>query len=104
VADLGPPNVSVARHPAGIPVFPIRRSNGGTRPNIIVVVYRSGDEVVVPSIEGKSDQLVTLIILEDDDVLGDDNERTRAVRAMADLFLTTSDRDFVFELVSNLAS
>lgn len=50
--------------------------------------------------------MLSFIVLETNGMLREQSEgkKVRDIRAIADLFVTTSDRGFVKELVSNLAS
>jgi hypothetical protein len=103
VAHMGLPNVLVAPEVDGACSASLDAPVEGTRPNMIVLVYRSGDRVALPSLVEKPKLLVTLIVLEATRASPHAAE-AEALRAMADLFITTVDGDFVVELVSNLAS
>jgi hypothetical protein len=50
--------------------------------------------------------MLSFIVVEPNDtsVEGENNKKLRELRAVADLYVTTSDREFVAELVNNLAS
>ena len=74
------------------------------RPNLIVVIYRNGDEVDLPTLPERADPSVTFILLDRPSGTREPDERLRVLRTLADLCVTTSDEDFAFELVRNLAS
>lgn len=78
----------------------------GLRPNAVVVVYQKGDEVKFPFLTDRTASMLSFVVLEseDDDPEPEARRKLREIQAVADLFVTTSDRDFVAELVDNLAA
>ena len=77
--------------------------------NMIVIVCREADAHLFRPAAGRPDMLVTFVVLQREDHLltaqdaGSAPDLERA-RALCDLFVTTSDADFVSELIDNLAS
>ena len=78
----------------------------GLRPNAVVVVYQKGDEVKFPFLTDRTASMLSFVVLEseDDDPVPEGRRKLREIQAVADLFVTTSDRDFVAELIDNLAA
>jgi hypothetical protein len=75
------------------------------RPNMVVIVCAEGDEALFRPERGKPDMLVTFVLLQSDDTpLAPDDRRLADARRFSDLFVTTSDEDYVAELIDNLAS
>jgi hypothetical protein len=78
-------------------------------PNMIVIVCCEGDAHLFRPAPGRPDVLVTFVVLQREGRLltahdaGSAPDLERA-RAFCDLFVTTSDADFVSELIDNLAS
>jgi hypothetical protein len=105
IAQAGLPNVMPVPLSDGAQLAPLDAPVAGRRPNIIVLVYRSGDPAVIPAVIERPAPLVSFVLLEP---LGQasqgKSETVRRLRAIADVFVTTSDDDFVFDLVGNLAS
>jgi hypothetical protein len=105
VADAKLPNVLVVPAADGADLPPLDSPVWGRKPNIVVIVYRSGDPAKIPDYTEAPSVLVSFVLIEplDRTAQGKSAEIGR-LRAAADVFVTTSDEDFVFELVSNLAS
>lgn len=78
----------------------------GIKPNAVIVVYEKGEEVRFPFLTDRTASMLSFIVVEPNDtsVETDGNRKLRELRAIADLYVTTSDREFVAELVDNLAS
>jgi hypothetical protein len=75
------------------------------RTNMVVIVCAEGDERLFRPERGKPDMLVTFVLLQGDDGTGiADERRLTTARGFSDLFVTTSDVDYVSELIDNLAS
>ena len=77
--------------------------------NMVVIVCGAGDEHLFRPLAGRPDVLVTFVLLQDEARLVTAREAALApdlarARASCDLFVTTSDVDYVSELVDNLAS
>jgi len=99
------PNLMVTLQPDDKPLAPFSAPVDRSAADMIVMVYCSGDEAVVPTFTGTPRSQVTLILLEPRGAEPRSRDRrVDAMRALSDLFVTTSDREFVRELVSNLAS
>lgn len=88
---------------AGSPV-PIDEAVDGIRPNaIVLVVYGAFDHF--PFLTERTAATLSVIVIETEDGKQDHTRSALpAVRAVADLFISTSDPDFVHELIENLAS
>ncbi len=78
----------------------------GLKPDAVVVVHQQGDRDRFPFLIERTASMLSFIVLETDGILREQSEsrKVRDIRAIADLFVTTSDRGFVKELVANLAS
>jgi len=73
--------------------------------NMVVIVCGEGDQVLFKADEDKPDSLVTFVVLQKVSnalVVGDEN--FARARNQSDLFVTTSDADYVSDLIDNLAS
>ena len=76
---------------------------------MIIIVCGEGDERLFNPLRGKPDMLVTFVVLKDidqdiDQVTAADDLRVAQMRGLSDVFVTTSDSDYVGDLVANLAS
>jgi hypothetical protein len=71
--------------------------------NMIVILCAEGDEGLFRPEQGKPDMLVTFVLLTVNRLAASD-QRLANARGFADLFVTTSDVDYVSELIDNLAS
>ncbi len=105
VGRHGRPNVEVrtGRQPVGWPEVTGAMPDPNT--NMIVIVCGDGDEGLFQPQDGRPDSLVTFVLLQRRDnmlVVGD--ERVATARRHSDLFVTTSDADYVSDLIDNLAS
>lgn len=78
----------------------------GSRPHAVIVVHEQGDRDAFPFLLERTASMLSFVVLEKDGILREreENGKVRAIRAIADLFVTTTDRGFVKELVDNLAS
>ncbi len=73
--------------------------------NMVVIVCGEGDQALFKADGNKPDSLVTFVVLQKVSnalVAGDEN--FARVRNQSDLFVTTSDADYVSDLIGNLAS
>jgi hypothetical protein len=105
VAKRGLPNVQVLTDAKPVGWKDIADDGVGARTNMIVIVCAEGDERLFRPEHGKPDMLVTFVMLQsigDPRAAGD--QRVANVRGFSDLFVTTSDADYVSELIDNLAS
>ena len=85
---------------------PLDEPVNGIKPNAVIVVYAKGEDVKFPFLTDRTASMLSFVVVEPNDsgVEGDGNPKLRSLRAIADLYVTTSDREFVSELVDNLAS
>jgi hypothetical protein len=72
------------------------------RLNMLIVVCGEGDERLFGLLHGKPDMLVTFVVLKQNPAGSETN--VGQIRGLSDLFVTTSDSDYVGDLVDNLAS
>lgn len=73
--------------------------------NIVVIVCGEGDEGLFRPEHERPRSLVTFVLLQRErDLLVVRKESLASARGAADLFVTTSDRDYVADLIDNLAS
>ena len=86
--------------------LPMDEPVGGVRPDAVVVVHQQGETDSFPFLIERTAAMLSFIVLETSGTLDEraENRKVRDLRAIADLFVTTSDRGFVTELVRNLAS
>ena len=105
VAARGFPNVEVITEARPLGWEEIAKERGGERTNMIVVVCGEGDERLFSPAQGRPGMLVTFVVVTEkpNAPLGDDRQLAK-IRGQSDLFVTTSDKDYVRELVDNLAS
>jgi hypothetical protein len=105
VAKRGLPNVEVLTDAKPVGWKEIADDRPGARTNMIVIVCAEGDERLFRPEHGKPDMLVTFVLLQGiGDLHAADEQRVANVRGFSDLFVTTSDVDYVTELIDNLAS
>jgi hypothetical protein len=78
----------------------------GIKPNAVIVVYQKGEQVKFPFLTDRTASMLSFIVLESSEGRedGEADRKVREIQAVADLYVTTSDREFVSELVDNLAS
>jgi hypothetical protein len=77
----------------------------GIRPNAVIVIYEQGDDTRFPFLTDRTASMLSFVVLETGaQGTAAVNKKVREIRAVADLYVTTSDTDFVAELVDNLAS
>lgn len=73
--------------------------------NMVVIICGEGDEGLFRPERQRPRSLVTFVLLQrEGDLLVVRKESLAAARGAADLFVTTSDRDYVADLIDNLAS
>jgi hypothetical protein len=77
----------------------------GVKPNAVIVVYQGGDQAPeFPFVIERTASMLSFIVIETEGNGGLRNtQRMRDLRAIADLYVSTSDSEFVVELVQNLA-
>ena len=78
----------------------------GIRPNAIIVVYKQGEPFEFPFHTDRTGSMLSFIVLESPikNIDEDASRKIREIKRVADLFVTTTDPDYVGELVENLAS
>jgi hypothetical protein len=99
------PNVAVlsSSKRAGWPE--IAGDKSGAETNMVVIVCGEGDQILFDGDENKPGPLVTFVLLQDtSNALIVTNEKFSRARNRCDLFVTTSDADYVSDLIGNLAS
>ncbi|MGQ7791201.1 hypothetical protein ACUN0C_02200 [Faunimonas sp. B44] len=86
--------------------LPMDEPVDGKKPHAVIVVHEQGEQDQFPFLIERTASMLSFIVLENGRVFNEnaENEKVRSIRAIADLFVTTSDRGFVRELVDNLAS
>lgn len=105
VARRGLPNVDVLTNARPVDWEDVADDRAGARVNMIIVVCAEGDERLFRPERGKPDMLVTFVLLQArQNVHAAHDQRTADARGFSDLFVTTSDADYVSDLVDNLAS
>jgi hypothetical protein len=107
IALRAPPNVAttVCNTPAGWPAMMAETPDSDS--DMIVIVCRDADAHLFRPAAGRPGVLVTFVVLQAAGHLLTGRESTpdlERARAHCDLFVTTSDSDFVSELIDNLAS
>jgi hypothetical protein len=105
VAARGLPNVEVITDVRPIGWDDIAKEHSGERINILVVVCGEGDEQLFSPVGGKPRILVTFVVLKDCAEVSDSKPAGLSqAGGQYDLFVTTSESDYVGELIDNLAS
>src|SRR5947208_6353338 len=105
VALRGRANVDVLTDAGPVGWAELAKDRPGTRTNMIVIVCAEGDERLFRPEHGKPDMLVTFVLLQGHSIAPEAaDERVENARGFSDLFVTTSDADYVSELIDNLAS
>jgi len=105
VAQRGRANVDVLTDAGPVGWAELAKDRPGTRTNMIVIVCAEGDERLFRPEHGKPDMLITFVLLQragNPHAVGE--QRLADARGVSDLFVTTSDADYVSELIDNLAS
>ena len=105
VAKRGLPNVRVMTNARPVGWDEVADERPGERTNMLVIVCAEGDERLFRPERGKPDMLVTFVLLQSTGrTQAAGYERLANARGFSDLFVTTSDADYVVELIDNLAS
>jgi hypothetical protein len=105
VARRGHGNVEVETGTQPLGWDEIARDRPDGPANMIVVVCGEGDERLFNPRQGKPDMLVTFVIIKRSGATSvADGPQLAAMRGLSDLFVTTSDADYVADLIDNLAS
>lgn len=104
VARRGFGNVEVITGASPLGWDEIASDRPGGPANMVVVVCGEGDERLFSPREGKPDMLVTFVVIRRSGEVAADGPQVAAMRGLSDLFVTTSDADYVADLIDNLAS
>ena len=106
IRQRGLPNVAIMACDAVIDWPDIVEETMGGDLNMIVIVSAEGDVRLFRPVAGRPDVLVTFVLLQrKGNLLEPELEpNLEQARAFADLFVTTTDSDYVSELIDNLAS
>jgi hypothetical protein len=105
VASHGLPNVEIRTEARPVGWHELADTRPGADTNMIVIVCGEGDERLFRPERGRPDTLVTFVSLQNAERENTVPDRRHATaRGFSDLFVTTSDADYVADLISNLAS
>ena len=105
VGARGLPNVEVRTGSRAAGWAEIAGPKPDTATNMVVIVCAEGDEGLFRPERDRPDSLVTFVLLQPQgNLLVVHNDSVSDARGAADLFVTTSDRDYVADLIDNLAS
>jgi len=105
VATRGLRNVEVVTMARPVGWDDIANERPGERTNMVIVVCGEGDERLFNPAQGKPNMLVTFVVLKHSgEMPAPDDARVATMRGLSDLFVTTSDGDYVGDLIDNLAS
>jgi hypothetical protein len=105
VATHAPANVEVMTNEMPVGWDELASDDAAERSNLVVVICAEGDQRLFCPERGKPKMLVTFVLLQNSgglDAAAD--PRVAKARRFADLFVTTSDADYVSDLIDNLAS
>jgi hypothetical protein len=105
VGARGLPNVEVRTGTGAAGWAQITGGANDRDTNMVVIVCGEGDEELFRPEPERPESLVTFVLLQRQGNLLVVRERSvSGARGSADLFVTTSDRDYVADLIDNLAS
>jgi hypothetical protein len=105
VGERGLPNVEVRTGYAAAGWAEIAGAQPDPATNMVVIVCAEGDEELFRPERGRPASLVTFVLLQrQGNLLVVRQDSVAQARSAADLFVTTSDRDYVADLIDNLAS
>jgi hypothetical protein len=105
VAIRGFPNVEIVTNARPVGWDDIATERPGVRTNMIVIVCGEGDERLFSPSQGKPNMLITFVVLKQSGKMPvPDDARLATMRGLSDLFVTTSDGDYVGDLIDNLAN
>ena len=105
VGDRGLPNVEVKTGSRPVGWGDIAGAQPDPATNMVVIVCAEGDEGLFRPERERPDSLVTFVLLQPQgNLLVVRNDSVSVARGSTDLFVTTSDRDYVGDLIDNLAS
>jgi hypothetical protein len=110
IAQRGLPNVAIMTHAAAIDWRAVAGDATDRDLNLIVIVCHESDARLFRPVGDRPAVLVTFVLLQSKgDLLARGEPRhgfahLERARAFSDLFVSTSDADYVSELIGNLAS
>ena len=105
VGARGLPNVEVRTGTGAAGWAQITGGGNDRDTNMVVIVCAEGDEELFRPEPERPDSLVTFVLLQrQGNLLVVRQQSVTGARGSADLFVTTSDRDYVADLIDNLAS
>ena len=105
IAARGLPNVAVRSGSRAAGWGEIAGSEPDAETNMVVIVCGEGDEGLFRPERERPSSLVTFVLLQrQGNLLVVRQDSVSRARGSADLFVTTSDRDYVADLIDNLAS
>ncbi len=105
VGERGLPNVEVRTGSAAAGWREIAGAAPDPATNMVVIVCGEGDEALFRPGRERPSSLVTFVLLQrQGNLLVVRQDSVAQARGAADLFVTTSDRDYVADLIDNLAS
>jgi hypothetical protein len=106
VGERGLPNVEVRTGSGAAGWSEIAGAQPNPETNMVVIVCGEGDEELFRPGRGRPASLVTFVLLlqRQGNLLVVRQDSVAQARSAADLFVTTSDRDYVADLIDNLAS
>ena len=105
VGERGLPNVDVKTGSRPVGWIDIAGAQPDPATNMVVIVCAEGDEGLFRPERERPDSLVTFVLLQQQgNLLVVRNDSMSVARGSTDLFVTTSDRDYVGDLIDNLAS
>jgi hypothetical protein len=105
VAAQSRPNVAVLSSRKRVGWSEIVGDGSGAETNMVVIVCAEGDQIFFNGDENKPRLPVTFVVLQEAcNALIVANENFARARNRCDLFVTTSDADYVHDLIGNLAS
>ncbi|HEY7300685.1 MAG TPA: hypothetical protein VH684_22540 [Xanthobacteraceae bacterium] len=104
VAERALPNVEVMTSATAVGWADVASERSGVPTNMIVVVCAEGDQRLFCPEQGKPEMPVTFVLLRNNGCADRLFDEVASARSFSDLFVTTSDANYVSDLIDNLAS
>jgi hypothetical protein len=104
VAERRRPNVEVLTNARPVGWEEIASDRPGAPANMLVIVCAEGDARLFRPQRGKPGMLVTFVLLQESAHPHAARDPVANIRGFSDLFVTTSDAEYVADLIDNLAS